>query len=221
MEMWKWRLLPLLAVLISFLVLYIRSTSKLLPNNLCSLLPHDRYLIRSKRIVTPDGVIAGAVLVKEGMIVSVVHGEDQLAEYAGVHLMDYGEAAVMPGLVDVHAHLDEPGRAEWEGFSTGTKAAAAGGITTLIDMPLNSFPSTVSKETLQLKLEAARNKIYVDVGFWGGLVPENAFNRSALENLLNAGALGLKSFMCPSGINDFPMTNATHIKIVARYWVST
>ncbi|KAJ9690439.1 hypothetical protein PVL29_012869 [Vitis rotundifolia] len=127
----------------------------------------------------------------------------------------------MPGLIDVHAHLDDPGRTEWEGFPSGTKSAAAGGITTLIDMPLNSFPSTVSEETLKLKIEAAEEKIYVDVGFWGGLVPENAFNASMLEGLLSAGALGLKSFMCPSGINDFPMTNASHIKeglsILAKY----
>ncbi|KAK1409896.1 hypothetical protein QVD17_36425 [Tagetes erecta] len=111
-----------------------------------------------------------------------------------------------------HAHLDELGREEWEGFPSGTKAAAVGGITTLIDMPLNSFPSTVSKETLQLKIDAAKGRIFVNVGFWEGLVPENAFNASILENLLNAGVLGLKSLMCPSGINDFPMTNASHIK---------
>ncbi|XP_059443678.1 allantoinase-like [Corylus avellana] len=112
----------------------------------------------------------------------------------------------------MHAHLDDPGRAEWEGFPSGTKAAAAGGITTLVDMPLYNFPSTVSRETLKLKIEAAEERIYVDVGFWGGLVPENAFNSSILEGLLNVGVLGLKSFMCPSGINDFPMTNASHIK---------
>ncbi|XP_044495077.1 allantoinase isoform X2 [Mangifera indica] len=127
----------------------------------------------------------------------------------------------MPGLIDVHSHLDDPGRVEWEGFPSGTKAAAAGGVTTLIDMPLNSYPSTISKETLKLKIEAAEKNIYIDVGFWGGLVPENAFNVTALEALLNAGALGLKSFMCPSGINDFPMTNASHIKeglsVLARY----
>ncbi|TYI59333.1 hypothetical protein E1A91_D10G029100v1 [Gossypium mustelinum] len=127
----------------------------------------------------------------------------------------------MPGLIDVHAHLDDPGRAEWEGFPSGTKAAAAGGITTLIDMPLNNFPSTVSTETLKLKIEAAEKSIYVDVGFWGGLVPENAFNATALEALLDAGVHGLKSFMCPSGINDFPMTDARHIKaglsVLAKY----
>uniref|UniRef100_A0A1D1YPD9 allantoinase n=2 Tax=Anthurium amnicola TaxID=1678845 RepID=A0A1D1YPD9_9ARAE len=220
MDVWKWRVLPLLSLLVSFLLLYIRSGSRPSSSIHCSLLPHDQYLLRSKRIVTPDGVIAGAVQVKRGVIVSVVR-ENQLIEYPREHLVDYGEAVVMPGLVDVHVHLDEPGRVEWEGFSTGTKAAAAGGITTLIDMPLNSFPSTVSKEALQLKVEAARDKIYVDVGFWGGLVPDNAFNRSALESLLNAGVLGLKSFMCPSGINDFPMTNATHIKeglhVLAQY----
>nr|XP_028953995.1 allantoinase [Malus domestica] len=135
--------------------------------------------------------------------------------------MVYGEAVVMPGLIDVHAHLDDPGRAEWEGFPSGIKAAAAGGITTLVDMPLNSEPSTVSRETLELKIKAAKSRIYVDVGFWGGLVPENAFNASALEDLLDAGVLGLKSFMCPSGINDFPMTNASHIKeglsVLAKY----
>ncbi|KAK9681943.1 hypothetical protein RND81_10G038600 [Saponaria officinalis] len=127
----------------------------------------------------------------------------------------------MPGLIDVHAHLDDPGRDDWEGFPSGTRAAAAGGITTLIDMPLNSEPSTVSVETLNLKIKAAKNRIYVDVGFWGGLVPENAFNATSLENFLRAGVLGLKSFMCPSGINDFPMTNISHIKeglsVLAKY----
>ncbi|MCH84213.1 allantoinase 1-like, partial [Trifolium medium] len=120
-----------------------------------------------------------------------------------------------------HVHLDEPGRTEWEGFVTGTRAAAAGGVTTVVDMPLNNDPSTVSKETLELKLKAAENKIYVDVGFWGGLVPENALNTSILEGLLDAGVLGLKSFMCPSGINDFPMTTIDHIKeglsVLAKY----
>ncbi|KAG4977878.1 hypothetical protein JHK82_037154 [Glycine max] len=91
-----------------------------------------------------------------------------------------------------HVHLDEPGRTAWEGFDTGTRAAAAGGVTTVVDMPLNNHPTTVSRETLKLKLEAAENKIYVDVGFWGGLIPENAHNTSILEGLLSAGVLGLK-----------------------------
>eukprot|EP00268_Persea_americana_P034305 TRINITY_DN33961_c0_g1_i2.p1 TRINITY_DN33961_c0_g1~~TRINITY_DN33961_c0_g1_i2.p1 ORF type:complete len:504 (-),score=104.83 TRINITY_DN33961_c0_g1_i2:482-1993(-) len=211
MDFLQWKAFPILVLLASFLVFYFRTSSK--PSNSeCSLLPHDHFWIHSKRIVTLEGVISGAVEIRGGNIGSIVKDKDQHDKVLKGHVVDYGEAVVMPGLVDVHAHLDEPGRAEWEGFYTGTRAAAAGGVTTLIDMPLNSFPSTVSEETLRLKVEAAKDKLYVDVGFWGGLVPDNAFNKSALEGLLKAGVLGLKSFMCPSGINDFPMTNASHIK---------
>ncbi|KAG8385563.1 hypothetical protein BUALT_Bualt03G0058200 [Buddleja alternifolia] len=130
--------------------------------------------------------------VKGGKIISVVEGDDWRGNTWNKQVLDYGEAVVMPGLIDVHAHLDDPGRTEWEGFPSGTRAAAAGGITTLIDMPLNSEPSTVSEETLKLKTNAAQGRIFVDVGFWGGLVPENAFNATSLERLLDAGALGLK-----------------------------
>ncbi|PKA53019.1 allantoinase [Apostasia shenzhenica] len=199
MEVFSGRILFLLVLLVSFFAFYTMDSIKVelqiphFPRGDCSLLPHDEFWIRSNRIVTPQGVISGIVEIKGGRIASVasINRKGGVAP-AGKHVADYGDAVVMPGLIDVHAHLDEPGRSEWEGFSSGTKAAAAGGITTLIDMPLNSFPSTVSEETLRLKVEAAEEKIYVDVGFWGGLVPENAFNRSALENLLNSGALGLK-----------------------------
>ncbi|OVA00577.1 Amidohydrolase 1 [Macleaya cordata] len=207
MDFLGWRFFPLLSVLASFLLFYMKTSSK--PSNSeCSFLPYDRFWITSNNIVTPHGVISGAVEVKGGNIVSVVKRENQQWKLKSANVVDYGDAVVMPGLVDVHAHLDEPGRAEWEGFSSGTKAAAAGGITTLIDMPLNSCPSTVSEETLKLKVRMLDSAS----GFWGGLVPDNAFNKSALEGLLKAGVLGLKSFMCPSGINDFPMTNASHIK---------
>lgn len=191
------------------------------PANRCSLYHHSHYWIASKRIVTPKGIISGTVEINGGRIVSVLEEDHWQKSVKNQQVIDYGNAVIMPGLVDVHAHLDDPGREEWEGFPSGTRAAAAGGITTLIDMPLNSFPSTVSEETLGLKLKAAAGRIYVDVGFWGGLVPENAFNASSLEGLLKAGALGLKSFMCPSGINDFPMTNISHIKegllVLAKY----
>nr|KYP62932.1 putative allantoinase 1 [Cajanus cajan] len=160
------------------------------------------------------------VEINEGKIISVIEGYVKKGK-SKQEVIDYADAVVMPGLVDVHVHLDEPGRTQWEGFYTGTRAAAAGGVTTVVDMPLNNHPTTVSMETLKLKLEAAENKIYVDVGFWGGLIPENALNTSILEGLLNAGVLGLKSFMCPSGINDFPMTTLHHIKeglsVLARY----
>ncbi|XP_011625481.2 probable allantoinase [Amborella trichopoda] len=212
--------LPLLSVMSAFLIIFYTQTFSKPTGGECSLLPHDHFWISSQRIVTPGGVSAGAVEVRDGKIISVVQRPQDGAIFKEP-MIDYGEAVIMPGLVDVHAHLDEPGRAEWEGFATGTRAAAAGGITTLIDMPLNSFPTTTTEEALQLKVEAAQAKIYVDVGFWGGLVPENAFNATALDGLLKAGVLGLKSFMCPSGIADFPMTNTSHIKealpILARY----
>ncbi|KAM0889628.1 hypothetical protein ACQ4PT_027579 [Festuca glaucescens] len=207
------KVLPLLAVAaaLAAALLYAAPFSKSLGGEGCSLLPHDDFWIASERVVTLGRVGPAAVEVKGGLINAIAVG-DYRSFVLRRPLVDYGDAVIMPGLIDVHAHLDEPGRAEWEGFSTGTRAAAAGGITTLVDMPLNSFPSTVSEETLKLKLDAARDKLYVDVGFWGGLVPENALNPSKLESLLNAGVLGLKSFMCPSGINDFPMTNSTHIE---------
>ncbi|GAB4831200.1 hypothetical protein Ancab_005209 [Ancistrocladus abbreviatus] len=220
MKLQKWKFSALVPLVASFLLFYLKSSPKPSPSS-CSLLPHNHYWITSKRIVTPQGVISGAVEIKEGKIVALVSDGDWRGYIRLGQTLDFGNAVVMPGLVDVHAHLDDPGRTEWEGFPSGTRAAAAGGITTLIDMPLNSDPSTVSEETLNLKLKAAEDNIYVDVGFWGGLVPENAFNATALEHFLRAGVLGLKSFMCPSGINDFPMTNITHIKeglsVLAKY----
>ncbi|XP_011027852.1 PREDICTED: allantoinase [Populus euphratica] len=222
MDYLRLRVLPLLALLASLLYFFYFQDSPMLSGRSdCSLFPYNHYWIISKRIVTPRGVISGAVEVKEDKIVSIVKEEDWHGNLKRGQIIDYGEAVVMPGLIDVHAHLDDPGRTEWEGFPSGTRAAAAGGITTLIDMPLNNFPSTVSAETLKLKIDAAEKNIYVDVGFWGGLVPENAFDANSLEALLSAGALGLKSFMCPSGIDDFPMTNSSHIKeglsILAKY----
>ncbi|KAI4296719.1 hypothetical protein L6164_036653 [Bauhinia variegata] len=220
MDYLLWRLLPLLALLSSLLIFYYFYASHTVnlfplkepPLDECSLLPYRHYWISSKRIVTPEEVISGSVEINQGKIISIVKGDIPHENSKQKNIIDYGEAVVMPGLIDVHVHLDEPGRTEWEGFLTGTKAAAAGGVTTVVDMPLNNHPSTVSKETLKLKLEAAEKKIYVDVGFWGGLVPENALNSSILDGLLSAGVLGLKSFMCPSGINDFPMTTIDHIK---------
>ncbi|WJX22243.1 allantoinase [Trifolium repens] len=212
MEPLLWRVLPLLVLLISFtLFFYLRDSHKLAVDE-CSLFPYSHYWLSSKRILTSQGFISGSVEINEGKIVSIVEGYGKQGNSVQ-QVIDYGEAVIMPGLIDVHVHLDEPGRTEWEGFATGTRAAAAGGVTTVVDMPLNNDPSTVSKETLELKLKAAENKIYVDVGFWGGLVPENALNTSILEGLLGAGVLGLKSFMCPSGINDFPMTTIDHIKV--------
>ncbi|KAE9599285.1 hypothetical protein Lal_00043947 [Lupinus albus] len=228
MDSLVWRVLPLLAILVSFLIFFYfkdPNTAQLLiklsSDDDCTLLPYDHYWISSNRIVTPQGIISGSVEIDKGKIISIVEGYGKKGSSKQEQVIDYGEAVVMPGLIDVHVHLDEPGRTDWEGFLTGTRAAAAGGVTTVVDMPLNNHPTTVSKETLGLKLDATKNKIYVDVGFWGGLIPENAHNTTILEGLLSAGVLGLKSFMCPSGINDFPMTTIDHIKeglsVLAKY----
>eukprot|EP00898_Chlorokybus_atmophyticus_P000661 jgi/Chlat1/1596/Chrsp124S01856 len=153
------------------------------------------------------------VFVRDGKIAAIEKLEANATAGwdASERVLDYGDAVVMPGLIDVHAHMNDPGRLEWEGFETGTMAAAAGGFSTIVDMPLNSVPVTTTPEAFQLKLDAAKGNIYVDTGFWGGLVPDNAENATLLESLLQAGVLGLKSFMVSSGINDFPATTEHHI----------
>lgn len=158
-------------------------------------MPTD-LVIHGRRVVTPGGVVPASILIQDGKIVAV--GGDDLP--AGVPAIDAGEAVVMPGLVDTHVHVNEPGRTDWEGFETATRAAAAGGITTLVDMPLNSIPATTTREALRAKIEAARGKCRVDVGFWGGVVPGNA---GEIAGLLEDGVLGFKSFLVPSGVEEF------------------
>ena len=120
---------------------------------------------------------------------------------AGIAVEEAGDSVIMPGLVDTHVHINEPGRAEWEGFETATKAAAAGGITTLVDMPLNSTPVTTTVPAFREKLSAAEGKLWVDCGFHGGVVPGNA---QELQGLIGAGVLGFKAFLVHSGIDEFP-----------------
>src|SRR5207247_1232863 len=114
------------------------------------------------------------------------------------------------GLVDTHVHINEPGRTDWEGFAHATRAAAAGGITTLIDMPLNSIPPTTSPEGLRVKRAAAAGRCCVDVGFWGGVVPGNV---DALEPLVRDGALGFKAFLAPSGVAEFPCVTLDDLRV--------
>jgi allantoinase len=145
--------------------------------------------------VTPGGTRPAAVVVAGGVIESV-------AEEAppGVSVVDVGDSVVMPGLVDTHVHVNEPGRTEWEGFETATRAAAAGGVTTIFDMPLNSIPATTTAEALRAKMAAARGKCFVDVGFWGGVVPGNL---GELADMKDLGAPGFKCFLVPSGVEEF------------------
>src|SRR3954470_10841046 len=157
--------------------------------------------VRSSRIVTRSGVQAGIVLISGSKILGIApFGES----FDSLRVTDVGDHMILPGLVDCHVHLNEPGRTEWEGFETGTRAAAAGGVTTLIDMPLNCLPVTTTRSALEQKIAACAGQCFVDVGFWGGVVPGN---QADLVGLRDAGALGCKAFMVHSGIDEFP--NAT------------
>jgi allantoinase len=155
-------------------------------------------IIRGHRVATPDGLRAAAIHIAGGQIASV-RGFDEVAP--GVDLVEAGDALVFPGLVDTHVHVNEPGRTDWEGFATATRAAAAGGVTTLLDMPLNSIPPTISVAALEIKRAAARGRCAVDTGFLGGLVPGNG---AELAPLHSAGIFGFKCFLCPSGVEEFP-----------------
>jgi allantoinase len=154
-------------------------------------------VLRSERVVTPEGVRPAGVWIREGRIERVT-APDEIP--SGAPLLDCRDLVVMPGIVDTHVHVNEPGRTEWEGFETATRAAAAGGVTTLVDMPLNSVPATTTQEALRIKLEAARGRCRVDAGFWGGVVPGNAGD---LPGLWRDGVLGFKAFLVPSGVEEF------------------
>lgn len=152
--------------------------------------------IRSNRVVAPDGTRAAWVTFDQGRIVSVSDSAPQVAS----EILDIGDHALLPGLVDTHVHINEPGRTEWEGFATATRAAAAGGITCAVDMPLNSIPSTTDEAGLEQKRRAAVNQCMVDYAFWGGVVPGNA---EELKRLAKAGARGFKCFLSPTGTAEF------------------
>jgi len=154
-------------------------------------------VIRSERVVLPDSIRPAAILVEDGRIAAIAR-EHEIP--TGARRIDAGDLALLPGLVDTHVHMNDPGRDDWEGVEHATRAAAAGGVTTLIDMPLNSVPATTDVAGLEAKRRAIRGRSHVDVGFWGGVVPGNA---RELEPLVHAGVLGFKCFLAPSGIDEF------------------
>jgi allantoinase len=156
------------------------------------------WALRSKHVITPDGQGEAAVLVQGEKIVAVVAPDKIPADHP---VEDVGDLVILPGLVDTHVHINEPGRTEWEGFETASKAAAAGGITTLVDMPLNSSPVSTTADAFALKLAAAQGKLWIDCGFYGGIVPGN---NDQVQPLIAAGVLGFKAFLCHSGIDEFP-----------------
>ena len=167
--------------------------------------------VRARRAVTGDGPVPALVVISDGKISGVLpHDTDP-----GVPVVELAEDEVLlPGLVDTHVHVNEPGRTDWEGFATATLAAAAGGVTTIVDMPLNCLPPTTDAAALALKRAAARGQCQVDVGFWGGAVPGNA---AALRGMHDAGALGFKCFLVDSGVPEFPPLDAAGLGSAARH----
>ena len=160
----------------------------------------------SRRVVTPEGILAAAVLVEDGRILDVVP-PDQLP--AQISVKDLGAAAILPGLVDSHLHVNEPGRTEWEGFRTATRGAAAGGYTLLVDMPLNCLPATTTVAALEAKRKAASGQCLVDWMAWGGVV---SGNQRHIESLAFAGVPGFKCFLIHPGIDGFTMVTEPELR---------
>ncbi|WP_370877353.1 allantoinase AllB [Microbacterium arborescens] len=160
--------------------------------------PSSRFVVRARRVFDGSDLVPAAVVVEDGRITAVLDEDAPVADAADLRIP--ADAVLLPGLVDSHVHVNEPGRTEWEGFGSATRAAAAGGVTTIVDMPLNSIPPTTTAAALAVKRAAAAASARVDVGFWGGAVPENL---GALAPLHEAGVYGFKCFLAPSGVDEF------------------
>ncbi|TVY99907.1 allantoinase AllB [Trebonia kvetii] len=170
----------------------------------------ETLLIRSRRMVLPGGVTEAAVFVRDGRIEEV--GDYDLQREAD-RTVDLGDLPLLPGLVDSHVHVNEPGRTEWEGFASATRAALAGGVTTICDMPLNSSPATTTVDALRAKVAAADGQCAVDVAFWGGAVPGNA---ESIGPMLDAGVVGFKCFLIDSGLPEFPPLSRAELRAAMK-----
>lgn len=172
---------------------------------------NDTVSLYSQRVLVKDALGPGRIDIAHGRIAAIAM-EKQSADHvsAGRDVVDCGDHILMAGLIDSHVHVNEPGRTEWEGYESASRAAALGGVTTLCDMPLNSIPVTTSTDALRQKIASAEGKLWVDVGFWGGVVPGNAHE---LEPMVRAGVRGFKCFLCPSGIDEFPEVRAADLRI--------
>jgi allantoinase len=162
------------------------------------------YALHSRYVLTIDGFQEAWVVINGSKIEAVVDTPPLEME-----IRSFGDHVLMPGLIDSHVHINEPGRTEWEGFETATKAAAAGGITTLVDMPLNSSPVTTTLPAMKAKLAAAEGKLNVNCGFYGGIIPGNTAD---LAPLIEGGVLGIKAFLSHSGIDDFPNVDEADLR---------
>lgn len=163
-------------------------------------------IVRGNRVITPEGERSASIHIRGGVI-EMISSFGNVSAITNIH--EAGDLVVMPGLVDTHVHINEPGRTEWEGFVTATKAAAAGGITTLIEMPLNSVPATTTVAAFHTKLAAANGKLSVDTGFWGGVVPGNVHE---LRGLWEAGCYGFKCFLIDSGVPEFASVGEANLR---------
>jgi allantoinase len=171
----------------------------------------ETLVIRSRRMALPSGVSESAVLVRDRRIELLADYDARLDADA---VVDLGELPLLPGLVDSHVHVNEPGRTEWEGFASATRAALAGGVTTIVDMPLNSLPVTTTVDALRTKIAAASGQCAVDVAFWGGAVPGNV---PELGALLDAGVVGFKSFLIDTGIPEFQALSSGELRTAMKF----
>ncbi|ROI15277.1 Allantoinase, mitochondrial [Anabarilius grahami] len=156
--------------------------------------------VRSQRVLCGEEIRPAVILIKEGKIHSILPDSEASVHTAG-KVLDVGNSLVMPGIVDCHVHVNEPGRTTWEGYWTATRAAAAGGVTTIVDMPLNSIPPTTTLGNFREKLRAATGQCFVDTAFWGGVIPDNQLE---LRPMVQAGVAGFKCFLIHSGVDEFP-----------------
>ncbi len=179
-----------------------------------------RNAILSKRIITPGGVVNGVIIIENSRIVDVTK-ELPSGDFA---IEDVGDYVVMAGIIDPHVHINEPGRTDWEGFNTATKAALAGGLTSLIEMPLNASPVTTTVDAFDKKISACfdettgKSKLHVNCGFWGGIIPGN---ENEIEGLIDKGVFGFKAFLTHSGIDEFPNVTDYDLRkampLIAKY----
>jgi allantoinase len=167
--------------------------------------------VRASRVIAGPGEVGRCLGVKDGSIVAIEPLTSDLSALVVLELSD--EEVLLPGVVDSHVHVNDPGRTQWEGFATATRAAAAGGVTTIVDMPLNSIPPTCDLPALELKRKTAADQVHVDVGFWGGAIPGNVPD---LRGLHDAGVLGFKCFLLHSGVDEFPHLDPDELEAAMR-----
>ncbi len=167
------------------------------------------FLIYSTRCFINEEFLEATLHIRNDKILNIYSGSKELESFP---YLDYKNFIVMPGIIDVHVHINEPGREDWEGFDTATKAAAIGGVTTLIEMPLNASPVTTNLKAFKLKQEASKDKLHINCGFYGGTIPSN---EADIEGLIKAGVFGIKGFLTHSGIDEFPNVSKVDLEAIA------